>query len=244
MLLKKSKSNNDDTLEIDNSISNFKLLVLILTGVLGLIIFSLIGESIAKAIPRLDANQISGITNFITYALLFASLLGILNKDIIKLKNSFTNWKSYVYGIIIGFIIIAIQLGYSNIVNLFYNTNVSDNEASLRSFISIYPSLSIIVLCFVGPFCEEIIYRLGLFSFFKFNKIVAYIISILIFSLMHFNPMSPDIVNELINLPMYILSAIGLTVAFDKLGFAGSLTAHTLNNLWSVIGILIVTNLR
>lgn len=244
MLNKKNENVNKVVLDDQNNkISNQKLLLLILVGIVGLYVYGLIGQAIISAIPGLSQGQANGAINFICYGLLFVTILGVLNKDVIKLKNSFKSWKPYVGGIIIGFIIVAIQLGYSNLVNLFYHSKVSDNEDSLRSFISIYPALSIIFLCFIGPMCEEITYRVSLFGIFGNKKILGYIVSVLIFSLMHFNPLSGDIVNELVNLPLYLLSAIGLTYSYDRFGLAGSYCSHCLNNLWSVIGILIVTNL-
>ena len=245
MLKKNSKTHNQESLDGGcKTISNYKLLAIILTGICGLYVFGLLYQSLFLNLPGLTQNQISGIINFATYGTIFLLICVILNKDILLLKNSFKKWKPYVLGIVAGFTIVAIQLGYSNIVNLYYQANVSDNEASLRSFISLYPTLSIIFLCFIGPMCEELTYRYSILGIFKKYKVVGYIVSILVFSLMHFNPTSGNIINELINLPMYVFSAIALTFTYDKLGLAGSFTAHCVNNLWSVIGILIASNMR
>lgn len=239
MLTKTEKSN-----ENNKTLPATKLILLFVVGIFGLYIFALIAGQIVKAIPGLNESQANGVSNFITYSLIAVSMLAILNKDLIKLKYYFKDAKIIIYGIIIGFLLLAIQGGYSNLVNLYYHGPVSDNETSLRSFISYYPAFSIIFLCFIGPFCEELTYRVGLFGFLSRYKVLAYIVSILIFAFMHFNPASENIINELINLPIYLFCGIILTVAYDKFGLTASLTAHCINNLYSVITILIIQNLH
>jgi membrane protease YdiL (CAAX protease family) len=57
----------------------------------------------------------------------------------------------------------------------------------------------------------------------------------LVFGLIHmsFNP--DTIINELINLPSYILAGTILTIAYEKEGFAVSTYAHITNNLISFL---------
>ena len=105
---------------------------------------------------------------------------------------------------------------------------------TLRSFITIYPFISLIFLGVIGPICEELTYRVGLFSVLKKPKWLAYVIGTLVFALAHFSFTSTNIINELVNLPVYIVSGFALCLAYDKFGLAASLTAHTVNNIYSV----------
>jgi len=244
MFLKKLRLDKKESLDSKNfCLSNIKCILLIFFGIIGLFIFGAISNLIFKANPNLSQESKNGAINFVTYFLIFASFLIILRKDIFKFLNRFKNWQNILLGIVSGFLIISLQLGYSNIVNLFYPISASKNEESLRSFITVYPLLSILFLSFIGPFCEEMTYRVGIMGILNFNKKIAYVVSIVIFTLMHFSIDQSNIVNELINLPMYLLSATALTITYDKLGFEASYCAHVVNNLWSVIGIIIISNL-
>lgn len=240
---------NNSKNNIENSskkISIYKLSFLIVAGIVGLYLFSIIASLIVKQIPNIGEAEAIGAMQFISYSFLFICLLGIINVDIKKLFPSFKKIKNYLFGLVVFASILAFSFIYNVIVNAFYPTQVNDNEATLRSFINIYPGLSILFLCFIGPICEELTYRVGLFGIFDKYKIPAYIIAPLIFALMHFNfgAFGTDAIwNELINLPTYIFSGVAFCFAYDKFGLAGSLTAHVANNLWAVIGFLIVSNI-
>jgi len=57
----------------------------------------------------------------------------------------------------------------------------------------------------------------------------------LIFGLIHMSFKPETIVNELVNLPSYILAGSILTYAYEKEGFAVSTYAHITNNLISFL---------
>ena len=118
---------------------------------------------------------------------------------------------------------------------------MSENESVLREIIKAFPALSVFVFGIVGPFCEELTYRVGLFGCFKKYKWLAYLTSIIVFALMHFGFTSPNIIDELVNLPIYLFSGAAFAFAYDKFGLAGSLSAHVTNNLYAIIA-SIITN--
>ena len=119
----------------------------------------------------------------------------------------------------------------------------NENEEGLRSFIVIYPWMSLFILGFVGPICEELTYRVGLFGLLKRWKWLAYIVSALVFAFMHFSfdAEGDAMIVELINLPMYIFSGVMFALAYDKFGLSASLTAHIVNNVFAVSMTLIET---
>ena len=245
--IKEEKANSEEVNNIKTSkdISILKKVLFIVIGIGGLFIFSLLASLLVKTFNLQTKEEFSGATNFVTYALLFVTLLAVLNVDFKKLKNDFSkNWIPYVVGFGVGIGLIVFSIVYRFIVNLFYQTEINENETALRSFISIYPLTSIVFLGIIGPFCEELTYRVGLFGVLKKPKWLAYVIGTLVFALAHFSFTSETIINELINLPVYLVSGFTLCLVYDKLGLAGSLTAHTVNNLYSVSMVILLNFLK
>ena len=218
-----------------------KLISLFLIGFGGMIIIGLIIGLILVPFEMGEATK-DGIAEFISLGVILVALGLAINKDIKWFKNDYKNWKGYLIGFGFGVAIILVSIAYQEIINLFRAYEISENERRLRAIISLYPALSIIFFCFIGPVCEEITYRVSLFNIFENKRWLAYLISIIVFTLAHFGFTSSDIIGELINLPIYLLSAFALTFAYDKFGLAASLTAHTCNNLYAVIRYIIIGN--
>lgn len=177
------------------------------------------------------------LLNALVYILLFGSLFAIANVDIKKLFSRFKKWQPYVTGFWCFLIIILAEYIYTIILQI-AGANISDstNQGSINETVVNFPLTSIVIFGFIGPICEELTYRVGLFSFLKrISKWVAYPVTIIVFALIHFDFGAESIVNELLNLPYYLMAAFFLTYTYDKYGFAGSVTAHVLNNVISLI---------
>ncbi len=227
--------------EAPHEIPLWKRIVLFAIGLFGVQVFGLLISLATIFLPKETANA---VTNFVTYGLLFLALVGIVLVDIPRLLYHFKTWWKYALGIVIGLFVIGFDIFYTNIVNLFYNFGINDNESGIRSIVEIYPLSSILIFGIVGPVCEELTYRVGLFgSIAKKNKVIAYIVTIIVFGFIHFNFTSKNIVDEFVCLPMYLASGFLLTFAYDKLGFAASSMAHITNNMFSVVGQIILKNL-
>lgn len=208
-----------------------------------ILIFAL---GINKDTPTEEMLRFTAIINFVSYGVLICALLGTINVDIPKLFKSFAKWVPYVAGLI-GLIAI---FGFNFIYNLtltILKIKIVDNtnESSINAIIGMYPVLSIIIFGLVGPICEELTYRVGLFSILRrINKWLPYLLVILVFALIHFdfsalfNFSDPDyftkVMNELLNLPLYAFAGFTFSFLYDKFGLASSITAHTLNNLLSI----------
>ena len=203
--------------------------------VIGLIGIHIIGLIVSFAVLSLPKEQQNSIVNLVSYAVLFVALVSVILFDLPKLLYQFKKWTNYLIGFGFGVAIVAFDMIYSNILNLFYTYQVSDNETSVRSVIELYPLASLLMLGVIGPICEELTYRVGLFSSVKkLNKILAYIITVLVFAFIHFGFTSSTIWNEVANLPVYLASGFVLTLAYDKFGFSASSVAHITNNLWAI----------
>ncbi len=191
----------------------------------------------------MDSAPVAAGVNFGVYLLLFISLTLVLQKDNIKLAKTFKNWVVPVAAIV-GFItIIIFNYSYNIFLSLIgYSINNNANESSIEAVVSSYPLMSILVFGIIGPICEEITYRVGLFTLLRrVNMFLGYAVTIFVFAFIHFDFSSADIANELLNLPYYISAAAVFCVLYEKFGFACSLSAHVINNLISIFGSIIVS---
>ena len=170
----------------------------------------------------------------------------LLWKDWGKLFRSFAKWKSVLVGIGFAAIIIVATVAYGMLVtNPVYEAlgvdsgTTNANQGALNSAILASPVLSCFILSIVGPFCEELGYRVGLFGLSsRLGKVAGYIITILVFALIHVSfswDNATEMAIELVNLPSYLIGGVLLTLAYDKFGFSCSFSAHALYNLFSVL---------
>ncbi len=184
----------------------------------------------------------------LAYFLLFTALVLVCFKDSIGLLKKFKGWKPYVVGGITFGTIIMFDVTYNMILNLFQVESSSNaNQSVLTSAITVAPIICLLMFGIIGPICEELTYRVGLFSFFRrINKYLAYAITILVFALIHFDFecfSKGTWLNELINLPFYMFAGFAFTFAYEKFGFAASVSAHISNNIYSILATIILSKI-
>ena len=223
----------------------WKQLVLFLVGWLGFQLLAFTLSAIVSVLPNeifSDSIAIYSkqmLINSLSYLILAGTLFGILNIDTIKLAKSFAGWKPYVAAAICVASIFAFNMIWSSIVSL-VDMPVSDtvNQSSLESIEKVFPFASIMIFGIVGPICEELTYRVGLFSLCKRRSTeLAYFVTIIVFAFIHFNLTSKPLglLNEILNLPYYMFAAAAFSFVYHRFGFAASLSAHITNNLISLI---------
>ena len=185
----------------------------------------------------LNSNRTNLMLNLFTYSTLFVGLIALLWKDLIRVLKSFKPLRNIVVGLSYGGLVIVAAVAYNLVILAFgYEMSDNQNESAIVAMMSGYPIMSFLAFVLFGPIVEEITYRLGLFSLIRrLNRPLAYVVTMLVFGLIHmsFNP--DTILNELINLPSYILAGTILTIAYEKEGFAVSTYAHITNNLISFL---------
>ncbi len=201
-----------------------------------LIQFILVGAN--KIIGNSDTYNLSILTNTIGYIALCVILVLVANKDLVKLTPSFKKVKPYIAGLICFGAIFAFNVLYGNLINLLGIKATSNaNQEALDNAAAKYTMTSIVLFGIIAPICEELTYRVGLFSLCKRrSNVFAYIVSTLIFAFIHFNldlSSTKAFVNELLNLPYYMFAGFIFALTYDKFGLAGSLTAHIVNNVLS-----------
>ncbi len=221
-------------------------LVVFLIGLVGLFAIGFAIEIIVLIVnPNLLDSEsdlyIQGLAtvNTTQYLILIGIFIFVLWPRLFELIKRFRYWKHVIVGLGFGVAVIGMTILYNLVVSQFVEMETNANEIAAESMITQYPALSFFILGLVGPICEELTYRFGLFNMLKRkNRILAYIISSLVFGIIHFD-FTGDLVIELLNLPVYILCGSLFGAAYDLCGFEGSLTAHMTNNIYAVILTLI-----
>ena len=169
----------------------------------------------------------------IVYGFMFMSLLVIaLFSGRRKIfLGKFTNGIDYLYGIGYAVTVVVVSLLVGAIVSIFHESADNVNQTSVELSALNYPLLSMATLCVIGPICEELTYRVGLYSFLRrFNRYFAFIITVIVFAMIHFEFGAENIVNELWSLPSYLAAGFVLTLAYEHRGPACSMTAHVIYN--------------
>lgn len=235
---------------------NWRLLLFFLVGWLGFQIIGMILQTIVMVkyqVTSVDELSLSSkvFVNFCAYLLLtFSLLLSAFKQPLFGLIRRFKEGKALRDGIAYGFLLLLVSSALGILINwIRKDADVNANESAIREMAKAYPFFTIIMTVFLAPICEEMTYRLGLFGMIrKRNRYVAYALGACIFALIHFQPFTDDetvsktayLINELWNLPSYIVSGLILCRAYEKHGnIATSMIAHAINNGVAVISTII-----
>lgn len=199
------------------------------------IIVSLIVLSFINDKEVLNATLITS-----TYILMLAGLFFIV--FFTRRQHFFNKYKrkiDYIYGVGYAIMLVLVGLLVSNLVSIFYQASDNVNQQAAASFSKNYPILAFFVIALLGPICEELTYRVGLYSFLRrINKYLALTVTTIVFALIHFDFEATDMVNELWSIPSYLVAGAILTLAYEHRGPACSMLAHVLYNVFAFTMIL------
>ena len=195
----------------------------------GMLISEFIGAFFFSGIT--DKPLRSAVLILFTYLLMLSALMVIAfssrqNSFIKKFKRpiDYTLGLGYAGAIVISVLVIGL------ITNIFYK-DTNSNQASAESLINNYPIIAGFVICLIGPICEEFTYRVGLYSFLRrINKVLAFVVTVIVFALIHFDFTAENMIAELWSLPTYLACGALLTIAYDHRGPACSMIAHIAYN--------------
>lgn len=188
----------------------------------------LIVSFIMAVFSILTKNQT--VAYFFTY---FTSSLIFLfiYKD--KLKNDLKNIRNDLNTKNIIIIVLFLVLSFiSNIILVNLLKQEASNQEIAVSMLTSFPLLGIIAICLFGPFVEEIIYRLP----YKKNWL-SIIISTIVFTFVHISNFS--LIQILFFIPYLFLSISFSFAYFKNENIILSTTTHILNNLISVVLLLV-----
>ncbi len=237
----KHRDENFENLGIPKNIlwlPTWKQLVIFAIGLVGLNIVSIFAELFFGFYAEVHPVVFVTTVNVVRYLACAIAIGAILIHDYHKFPKFLKKWQPWVIGIGIGAGILAATYIYNSVIDLIHPTTPNENQSTINLLIDSFPITSVLLLGFLGPIVEEFTYRVGLYSFFRrINKYVAYVLTLVIFGLIHFNFLAKgeDMVNELLNLPIYMISGFLLTLAYEKFGLACATTAHVFNNLYGVV---------
>ena len=182
------------------------------------------------------SGSYSGAVNFGVYIILFGLFIILFNDDLFKILKEFKSSDTWISGLAYGFLVLIISSAINAMLNLIPHSGVNNNESSIDSITTIFPLLSLLVFGLIGPICEEFTYRVGFFGFFrKINPILGYIFTAILFGFIHFDFQSNDLINELINIPSYIIAGLMLCYIYDYKAIGTSIIAHALNNVTGIL---------
>ena len=188
----------------------------------------LIVSFIMAVFSILTKNQT--VAYFFTY---FTSSLIFLfiYKD--KLKNDLKNIRNDLNTKNIIIIVLFLVLSFiSNIILVNLLKQEASNQEIAVSMLTSFPLLGILAICLFAPFVEEIIYRLP----YKKNWL-SIIISTIVFTFVHISNFS--LIQILFFIPYLFLSISFSFAYFKNENIILSTTTHILNNLISVVLLLI-----
>ena len=159
-----------------------------------------------------------------------------------KMTNEFNNFKkNYKKNISIsikywfmGFVFMIIT---NLIITLLFIKGIAPNEESNREILNMYPLYSIISMCLIGPFIEELLFRLNFSDVFK-NRTAYIIVTGIIFGSMHVI-LSLETVRDLFYIIPY--SCLGIAfgaIYYDTKNIYSSIFAHSLHNTLTIAIIL------
>lgn len=205
--------------------------------------YGLSEDGVAIINELLSGAKINLIINAVCYSGVFIFVIMIslpYLKDILRKYKSFTKISA-------GFVGFLVMVGFSVVYSTLISPIISEtnqNQQVINEIVLSYPWSSLLIFAIVGPIVEEFIYRVGLFNIlYRFNKRwLAYLVTSLIFGFIHFS-FTGNIIDELLNLPSYIVSGLILCYLYENYSFVGSSIAHVLNNIISLISVLIASRI-
>ena len=236
--------------------------IFVILGLSVLFIFPTFFFSLIKGIfLNTDIELLSYIAYFIGYSAYVAILFYLIGKDsVIKILKGF-NKNNIITAFIFSVILFIATIATTNFVELIFGSVESNaNQDSLDQSMLNYPIIVSIFSVIFAPIVEELVFRYTIFkSINKYNRILAFAVSILSFAGIHFvsslSVLMTDLANsevtkeiaytnfynDLKTLPIYIVAAFILTLSYDlNKNIATNIMIHSFYNISQVVIILLL----
>ena len=210
----------------------------------GMLLTEIIFAFFIRGMDIEDANYRSALLLTFTYLAMFAGLISVPLFTRRKLfLSKFTNGVDYIYGIAFAVTVIAAGTLVNALTSLVHTPADNVNQTAVVSIATNYPLIGIFIMGLVGPICEELTYRVGLYSFLRrINIYAAMVVTMVVFAMIHFSFDAENIIEELWSLPSYLVTGLILTIAYELRGPACSITAHATYNMFAILSIMVVQN--
>lgn len=208
------------------------LMMVVLFAAMALIMMvCMIAYGIANPDLLNDLEDIPGLSTWSSAVGSLGAIIvgGFILKDYLKpLFKTAKNYKNFLFGFLAGVVLVLVNMLLETVLSIEDNAN----QALLMEEVKHLPIIFIIGTGIITPIFEELVFRVGMYGFFRrFGKPVAYIVSTILFALIHIDFAAANLTTELISIPFYIIPGFALAFIYDKFGLWGSITLHATNNL-------------
>jgi len=202
-----------------------------------LVVLPFVTDPLFRLIGRLlDTNISTALQNTIYYYVLFAVTLVIFHKFIGRTSRNFVdNLGAACRNILIGLIgLYGLNELVYRLSNLVISNRTNLNDTTISAQIHDAPRVTLLIIIFLAPFVEEVLFRGLVFGNLKSkSRVVAYLASCLLFALLHvwqFAVVQQDITYFLL-MVQYLVPGAVLAWAYESSG-----------TLWASIGLHAVAN--
>lgn len=206
----------------------------------GLFFYSWIFQVIPILLFNWDAEKIGPKTNVFLSA--FASLVlaiilfVIYRKELIsewkKFKNSF--WHNFDVGISNWFIGLLLMVVFNTILSVVFKAGTANNEESVKSMISVFPLMMLIMSGLFAPWTEEIVFRKSIRKIFK-KKLPYILVSGLLFGMAHVVGSATAMTDWLFVLPYGSLGVAFAASYYDTETIFTPIMFHMIHNILLVL---------
>ena len=229
-------NNNDINLRLGKKqVSWLMITYLVFPQILYLVYFIIIDLMLGMNIPGVLSYGIDTIVTLITMSI----MLFIMRKHIPKILEGFKDIKIYTLALKLYFVIMIF-----NIIMGLFITEQGANQEAINNMVKDSPYTQFIAVVIFAPIMEEIIFRFAIFrSILHKNRILAYVVSSLIFGSVHLimSIFQGSLGQDIVLLPVYTMLGAVFAYAYDSTGkLSAPIIAHMLNNLVAFLPMILL----
>ena len=172
------------------------------------------------------------VSNYLIYGILFIVLVAFASICLPKLLKSFTK-PDCLWGILVCFAVLTFDIVWGSVSNALGATT-NENQSRINDIVEVNLPLAIVFLAMIGPMCEELAYRVGVFNFTRrVNRVFGYVVAVLVFGFIHMHDYGDP--NEWLSFPSYAFAGLAFAYAYEKWGLGASFIAHFLVNFLAIL---------
>lgn len=229
-------STNDINLRLEKKqISWLIVIYLLLPQILYLVYFIICDVVLGM---NISDNLMYGLDTVVTL-ITMSLMLFILRKHMPKILEGFKDIKIYTLALKLYLVIMVL-----NIIMGLFITEQGANQEAINNMIQDSPYTQFIAVVIFAPIMEEIIFRYAIFKSILYkNRILAYVVSSLIFGSVHLimSIFQGSLSQDIVLLPVYTMLGAVFAFAYDHTGkLSAPIVAHMLNNFVAFLPMILL----
>lgn len=184
-----------------------------------------------EAMIEANLPSLQTVSMFIGQILAVLAILIVARKYLGAILAGFRNYKAVLMSAFIITIVFFLSMGWGTLIEALSISSANENQAMVEQELIKLPVVSFISTAFLAPLLEEVTFRCGVFGLLRRkNLTAAFLVSTILFTLIHLNFAASNLTVELFSVPSYLLAGFALSYIYHKYGFVGSFVAHAFNN--------------